>query len=80
MKGRVIDVLFDAILREASNSNHASNSTVWCIIPGANFFKQPKLKKKPPLNSVQKEMRLRFCGDNIVFSNEWQHVVFSEEQ
>lgn len=81
-----------AILREASNSHKsttkirektgvkASLSTVQRVIKKANHLKRQKLKKKPPLNMLRKEMRLNFARSHMTWSTQWRHVVFSDEK
>jgi len=81
-----------AILREASNSHDsttkirektgvkASLSTVQRVIKKANHLKRQKLKKKPPLNMLRKEMRFNFARAHMTWTTQWQHVVFSDEK
>lgn len=96
MKGRTKSVLSPAykraILRLASNSHDtvsqiraklgvsASVRTVQRVISKARHLKRLKLKKKPPLTGVRKDIRLSYCRSHMTWSNEWYRVVFSDEK
>lgn len=81
-----------AILRQASNSHDSSSkikektgvsaslSTVQRVIRTAAHLQRQKLKKKPPLNVLRKEMRLNFARTHMTWSTQWHYVVFSDEK
>lgn len=81
-----------AIVRSASNSKEsaakikekvgskASLATVKRVIQNAKHLKRLKLQKKPPLNPLRKEHRLKFAENYMTWKDEWKRVVFSDEK
>lgn len=80
------------ILRLASNSQDTaaqirdkaglsvSVRTVQRVISNASHIVRLKLKKKPRLDAVRRERRLKFCRSHMTWNNEWHRVVFSDEK
>lgn len=80
------------ILRIASNSTQsatkirsksgvsASISTVRRIIRKDGTIQRRKLKKKPVLKQVHKELRMNFATEHVSWSSQWKRVVFSDEK
>ena len=73
-------------IKDQSNVT-ASKSTVRRTILKAKHLKYMKLKKKPPLNMVRKQLRLDFAKAHMAWSavdnndpGEWKKVVFTDEK
>lgn len=81
-----------SILRLASNSTlsatkirsksgvSASIATVLRIIKASVNIQRKKMKKKPVLKSLHKELRMNFAREHVAWSNQWKWVVFSDEK